>query len=74
MTDPIMSPKAFDIVITVLISLGVFWVMLDLFFITRLRGKDMKDPGNRDKLFGYIVGIGIGFFVTVGILRHHGVV
>lgn len=74
MTDPIMSHKAFDIVITVLISLGVFWVMLDLFFITRLRGKDLKDPSNRDKLFGYIIGIGIGCFVTVGILRHHGVV
>jgi succinate-acetate transporter protein len=74
MTDPILAPKTFDIVITVLIALGVFWVMLDLFFITRLRGKDMKDPSNRDKLFGYIIGIGIGCFVTVGILRHHGVV
>lgn len=74
MNDPILSPRTFDIVITVLISLGVFWVMLDLFFITRLRGKDMKDPSNRDKLFGYAIGILIGVFVTIGILRHHGVV
>ncbi len=74
MTDPILSPRAFDIAITVLISLGVFWVMLDVFFITRLRGKDMKDPVNRDKLFAYVIGIAIGCFVTFGILRHHGVV
>jgi succinate-acetate transporter protein len=74
MHDPIMSPRLFDIIITVLVSLGVFWVMLDVFFITRLRGKDMKDATNRDKLFGYLIGITIGCFVTVGILRHHGVV
>lgn len=74
MSDPIISPRTFDIIITVLVSLGVFWVMLDVFFMTRLRGKDMKDPVNRDKLFGYSIGIVIGCFVTVGILRHHGVV
>ncbi len=74
MNDPIISPRAFDIVITVLISLGVFWVMLDVFFITRLRGKNLADAVNRDKLFGYLVGISIGCFVTFGILRHHGVV
>ncbi len=74
MTDPILAPKTFDTVITVLVALGVFWVMLDVLHLTRLRGKDMKDATNRDKLFGYIVGIGIGCFVTVGILRHHGVV
>jgi hypothetical protein len=59
MHDPIMSPRLFDIIITVLVSLGVFWVMLDVFFITRLRGKDMKDATNRDKLFGYLIGITI---------------
>jgi small-conductance mechanosensitive channel len=74
MTDPIMDPKTFDIVITVLIALGVFWVMLDLFYITRVRGKDLKEAAGRDKLFGYIIGISIGVFVTIGILRHHGVV
>ena len=74
MNDPIIDPRTFDIIITVLISLGVFWVGLDFFFITRLRGKDMKDPTNRDKLFGYIIGISIACFVTYGILRHHGAV
>lgn len=74
MTDPIVSPRAFDIIVTVLVSLGVFWVMIDLFLITRLRGKDMSDPVNRDKRFGYVIGILIGCFTTVGILSHHGVV
>lgn len=74
MTDPILSARTFDIVITVLVSLGVFWVLLDTVLLARMRGKDMTDPVNRDKRFGYSIGILIGVFVTFGILRHHGVV
>lgn len=74
MTDPLVSPKTFDIIITVLVALGTFWVMIDVLLLARLRGKDMTDPVNRDKRFGYTVGILIGCFVTFGILRHHGVV
>lgn len=74
MNDPILETKVFNAIITVLVALGTFWVALDLLHLSRLRGKDMKDPVNRDKRFGYTMGVLIGCFTTVGILRFHGVV
>jgi hypothetical protein len=73
-TDPIISPTAFKWVLTVLTALGTIWVSLDWIYMARLRGKDMKDPVNRDKRFGYAIGMAIGVFTTTGILRFHGVV
>jgi hypothetical protein len=75
-TDPIVPATTFNWIVTVLTALGTFWVSLDWFYMARLRGRgsDMKDPVNRDKRFGYSIGILIGIFTTTGILRFHGVV
>ena len=65
--------SAFKWALTVPTILGVMWVMLDVLHLWRLRGKDFSDPVNRDKRFGYIMGICIGLCVTYGLLRYHGV-
>ena len=74
MNGPALIPwETFKWVLTVPTVLGVIWVMLDVVHLARLRGKDFTDPVNRDKRFGYIMGIGIGLGVTYGLLRYHGV-
>ncbi len=49
------------------------WGIYDLFNLSRLRGKDPEDPVNRDKRFGYFIGIAIGIFGVIGCLRYQGV-
>lgn len=74
MNDPALVPwTTFKWVLTVMTGLGVSWVMLDVLFLARLRGKDLSDPVNRDKRFGYLIGIGCGLAVAFGLLRYHGV-
>ena len=69
----LISWSAFKWALTVPTILGVLWVMLDVVHLSRLRGKDFRDPVNRDKRFGYVLGIAIGLSVTYGLLRYHGV-
>lgn len=55
-------------------GLSAVWVVHDLLFLSRLRGKDRQDPLVRDQRFGYVMGIVMGVIGVVGMLRYNGVV
>jgi hypothetical protein len=45
----------------------------DLISLIRARRADSGDPLIRDRRFGYVIGIAIGFIGVVGCLRFHDV-
>jgi FtsH-binding integral membrane protein len=51
--------------------LATLWLAYDLRNLTKLRGADMTEPLNRDKRFGFLMGIVIGVVGIVGVLRYH---
>ncbi|HET9620071.1 MAG TPA: hypothetical protein VFP84_01805 [Kofleriaceae bacterium] len=53
---------------------SALWVVHDILFLARLRGKDTRDPLIRDQRFGYVMGIVMGLIGVVGALRYNGVV
>ena len=71
----ILSPYAFKWFLTILTG-GVAgtWFFYDAIKIWRLRGADKKDPIVRDKIFGYLIGMAVGFTGVLGCLRFHDVV
>lgn len=73
MSPTLMSDGVFRWVLTVLILGGALWALYDVVKLSRLRGKDRRDPLVRDELFGYWIGIVIGLFAISGLLRYHGV-
>jgi hypothetical protein len=51
--------------------LATAWLLYDARNLLRLRGANMDDPLNRDKRFGYLMGMVIGIVGIVGVLRYH---
>jgi hypothetical protein len=71
----LISESTFRLLITIGTGgLGVVWVVHDVLFLSRLRGKDLRDPLLRDQRFGYVMGIVIAVIGVVGMLRFNGVV
>jgi hypothetical protein len=71
----IVSNEAFGWIVTALTGgLAGTWVVHDLLFLARLRGKDRRDPLVRDQAFGYVMGIVIGVIGVWGCMRFNGVI
>ncbi len=47
------------------------WVIHDLIFLARTRGKDGRSASVRDQRFGYVMGMIIGLIGVTGVLYHH---
>ena len=74
MTSELISQSAFAWVVTFLTG-GVAgsWFFYDIINLIRARRADSGDPLIRDRRFGYMVGIVIGFAGVLGCLRFHDV-
>ena len=71
----ILSPYAFKWFLTILTGVVAgTWFFYDGLKLWRLRHADKKDPIVRDKIFGYFMGMVIGFTGVLGCLRFHDVV
>lgn len=75
MTEELVSQTAFYWFVTILTG-GVAgaWFVYDAINIIRSRHADGRDPLVRDRRFGYVVGMVIGFVGVLGCLRFHDVV
>jgi hypothetical protein len=73
MKDQLLSPDAwrwFLILITGLVA-GA-WLIYDTINLIRTRHLDRSVAANRDKHFGYVMGIVIGIVGVIGTLRYQG--
>ena len=73
MSPQIVSESTFRWILTVLTVAASCWALYDIVKMRKTRGKDARDPQVRDERFGYVIGIVIGTFGLVGMLRYHGV-
>ena len=74
MTTEIVSQTVFAWFVTVLTGgLAGSWFVYDIINLIRSRGADGRDPLVRDRRFGYVMGIVIGFIGVLGCLRFHDV-
>jgi small-conductance mechanosensitive channel len=75
MTEELVSQTMFAWIVTGLTG-GVAgaWFFYDIINLLRVRRADGADPLIRDRRFGYLVGIVIGFAGVLGCLRFHDVV
>ena len=75
MSAELVSPTAFYWVVTILTGgLAGSWFVYDIINLIRVRRADGADPLIRDRRFGYVIGIVIGFAGVLGCLRFHDVV
>jgi hypothetical protein len=75
MTTELVSQTAFAWIVTVLTGgLAGSWFVYDIISLIRARNADSRDPLVRDRRFGYVIGIAIGFIGVLGCLRFHDVV
>lgn len=51
--------------------LGAIWAAYDARNLLKHRTADMRDPLERDKRFGYIMGIVIGLIGVFGVIKYH---
>ncbi len=51
--------------------LATVWVAYDLRNLFKQRGKDFSDPLERDKRFGFIMGVIIGLIGMFGVFKYH---
>jgi hypothetical protein len=73
--NELMSPNAFRWFLTFLTGgLAGAWLIYDTINLIRTRKLDRTDPVVRDRHFGYVMGIIIGFVGVLGTLRYHDVV
>jgi len=73
--NELMSAGAFKWFLTILTGgLAGTWFVYDSISLFRIRNKDRSDPIVRDKIFGYVIGILVGFIGVLGCLRFHHVV
>ena len=75
MTDPIVSATTFKwflILITGVVS--ALWLVYDVINLIRSRNLDRSVGVNRDKHFGYAMGIVIASVGVIGALRFQGVI
>ena len=73
--NELMSPNAFRWFLTFLTGgLASAWFVYDTINLIRTRKLDRSDPVVRDRHFGYVMGIIIGFVGVLGCLRFHDVV
>jgi hypothetical protein len=73
--NELVSDSVFRVIITAATGgFSAIWVVHDLLFLSRLRGKDMSDPLIRDQRFGYVMGVIMGLIGVFGMLRYNGVV
>ena len=74
MTAAFVSQPVFEWSVTVLTAgLAGAWGVYDVISWIRTRRADRRDALMRDRRFGYLVGIAIGFIGVVGCLRFHDV-
>ena len=74
MTTELVSQSAFGWFVTILTGgLAGSWLVYDVINLIRSRRADSRDPLNRDRRFGYLIGIAIGIIGVVGCLRFHDV-
>lgn len=52
-------------------ALGAAWAAYDLRNLLKHQKADMRDPLERDKRFGYIMGVIIGLVGVFGVLKFH---
>jgi hypothetical protein len=75
MTDPIVSATTFKwflILVTGVVS--ALWLVYDVINLVRARNLDRSVGVNRDKQFGYAMGIVIASVGVIGVLRFQGVI
>lgn len=75
MTAELVSPLAFKWFVTIVTG-GVAgaWFVYDAINLIRARRADGRDPLIRDRRFGYVIGMLIGFVGVMGCLRAHDVI
>jgi len=52
-------------------ALGAVWAVYDMRNLIKHLGADLANPLERDKRFGYIMGIIIGLVGVFGVLKYH---
>jgi hypothetical protein len=75
MKDPVVSAHVFKwflILITGVVS--ALWFVYDVFNLIRSRKLDRRVGVNRDKHFGYVMGIVIASVGVIGALRFQGII
>jgi hypothetical protein len=75
MTDPVVSTTTFKwflILITGVVS--ALWLIYDVINLIRSRNLDRSVGVNRDKQFGYVMGIVIAAVGVIGTLKFQGVI
>jgi len=72
--NELVSADAFRIFLSLITGVVAgLWVIHDVVFLARLRGKNFRDPLIKDQRFGYVMGIVIGALGVFGTLRYNGV-
>jgi hypothetical protein len=51
--------------------LASIWIAYDIRNLIKLRGADMSDPLQRDKRFGFVMGVLIGCVGVFGVVKYH---
>ena len=75
MKDQILSPDAWHWFLTLITGVVAgAWFIYDSINLVRTRHLDRSVAVNRDKHFGYVMGIVIGIVGVWGTLRYNGVV
>lgn len=75
MTDPIVDATTFKwflILVTGVVS--ALWLVYDVINLIRSRNLDRSIGTNRDKHFGYVMGILIAAVGVIGTLRFQGII
>jgi hypothetical protein len=68
--NELMSPSAFKWVQTIVpLLLAVPWFIYDTINLIRARTLDRRVPENRDRQFGYVIGMIAGAIGVIGVLR-----
>ena len=50
---------------------AVYWIGIDSYRLKKALAGDRADPAIRDRIFGSLIGIIVGFVGVAGVLLHH---
>lgn len=75
MRDPIVDATTFKwFLIIITGGVSALWLIYDVINLIRSRNLDRSVGANRDKHFGYVMGIIIAAVGVIGALRYQGVI
>ncbi len=52
-------------------GVATYWIGIDSYRLKKALAGDRADPAIRDRIFGSIIGIVVGFVGVAGVLMHH---